>query len=78
MVAMNQSLQIEVDAMGPLKERLMELEGACATGADQTILELTERIEELNKMNKDLRDQIDELHMQAEAAKLSHFERYVH
>eukprot|EP00094_Tigriopus_californicus_P012704 TCALIF_12281-PA protein Name:"Similar to NINL Ninein-like protein (Homo sapiens)" AED:0.06 eAED:0.06 QI:7/0.87/0.70/0.94/0.87/0.94/17/222/1708 len=74
MVAMNQSLQIEVDSMGPLKERLLELEGSCATGVDQTILELTERVDELNKMNKDLRDQIDELHMQAESAKLSHFE----
>lgn len=75
--SLNATLHSELEALAALKARLLELEGACAEDeADgksprEQISELNERVVELTNLNKDLRDQNDELNLQIEASKVS-------
>ncbi|XP_040583976.1 uncharacterized protein [Lepeophtheirus salmonis] len=66
------SLQKEIQSLTELKERLLELENQ-VSNSEQIKLLLRE-IEELKSLNKDLKDQNDELYSQLETSKLESFE----
>ena len=69
LTALNASLQSEMETFSAIKERLFDLEAAANVNTDLRMAELGEQIETLTNMNKDLKDQNDELNLQLAAAK---------
>ena len=67
--ALNSALQSEMETFSAIKERLFELEAAATDDSELRTGELPEQVETLTNMNKDLKDQNDELNLQLAAAK---------